>query len=456
MKKHICVNQSNMQELGVPPELVTKLYTLIKRTENGEEVWDAMDGTNIETSLCGSFKTGYTYEEYINKINEYFGNTLSIIADGYYILFEDSLVRDILVNSSLCENHIGITSEDIRKLTSLGELINNTYTPLFRETNIVTFDELSKLTNLTKINNYDFYGCTHLRSIDLTNIRDLGMYAFQNCTSLDIDVNMPNLVNHSGGAFMGSNIKSVINLGSINTIAPKSQTGRDDGMFEGCTNLESVHLSELITEIGKDSFRDCTALKNINIPIGLTSIKSYAFANCQSLTLKILYAPNVINIGNFIFSGSSIDIVYLNSLKTMQNDGKNNNSGYYNNSTYYRSIFATDRGVKTYKYLYFRDIEYFEPSSFARCNVNSLIINNETPPAAPLCPYNNRIFVSGSVTNIYVPASAVEVYKSHSDWSYYADNIKSIELMPKVATYEQFLEKQAEGDTTLYLIEEYM
>lgn len=465
-KLQLSIVQNN-EENNVPALLVTKLYNMVRRTENGEEIWDAMEKTKNENgediyvakpnALVGSFRTGYTYKEYIDNIHKYFGNTLHITADGYYLLFKDDAVRSILVNSDKCEDHVGITTEDIRKLTNFTVRINGANKQLFRETNITTFDELSKLTNLTKLNQNDFYGCTHLTSIDLSNIREIDGRVFMNCTSLTIDVDMPNLQVQYGGDFMNSNIKSVVNLGDITKISSAKGSGYTYGMFKNCTNLESVHLSELITELDSETFSGCTALKTINIPKGLTTLKGGAFGGCSSLTVPVFYMPNVTSVDRFIFSGSNISIVYMNKLKTMPD-------GDYVNYQYNSGVFATNRGNKTYKYIYFKDIEYIGSCAFVRCTVNSLIINNVNPPDFGIYEETNndgtirqeKIFVAGSITNIYVPATAVEKYKTHDKWSYYADNIKSIELMPKVSTYEEFLEKKEQGDTTLYLIEEYM
>lgn len=192
MKRHICVNQSNTQELGVPAEIITKLYNLVKRTENGEEVWDAMDEANIAKSLKGSIKLkGFTYEEYVKKINEYFIDTLNISSEGYYILFEDELTKNTLFRTIGWADE-GITAEQAAdiNLSVSGKAI--------RGTSISRFNEFKYFTSNGGL--YDlFSGCVSLKEITMPPI--VASWArtywdhspFHNCQSL-VKVNWNNCI----------------------------------------------------------------------------------------------------------------------------------------------------------------------------------------------------------------------------------------------------------------------
>lgn len=76
------------------------------------------------------------------------------------------------------------------------------------------------------------------------------------------------------------------------------------GAFWGCTNLESVKISNSVQVIGENAFQDCINLKSIVIPAFVTNIGAYAFANCKSLT-SIKIPSSVTNIFDHAFEGCS-------------------------------------------------------------------------------------------------------------------------------------------------------
>lgn len=86
-------------------------------------------------------------------------------------------------------------------------------------------------------------------------------YIFRNCTTL----------------------KDVTILKSENGLE-STQNRICSSAFWGCTNLESVKLSNSVQSIDDCAFQDCIKLKSIVIPSSVTSIGAYAFANCESLT----------------------------------------------------------------------------------------------------------------------------------------------------------------------------
>lgn len=56
-----------------------------------------------------------------------------------------------------------------------------------------------------------------------------------------------------------------------------------DGVFEDCTNLETVILGDSVTTIGNSAFKGCTDLKQLFIGSGVTKIGNSAFENCRKL-----------------------------------------------------------------------------------------------------------------------------------------------------------------------------
>ena len=82
-------------------------------------------------------------------------------------------------------------------------------------------------------------------------VTEIGDQAFSNCTGL------------TSVTFTDGN--STVTLGS--------------GLFEGCTNLKSAHLSDRIISINNRMFYGCSSLSTVEFPNQLTTIGKQAFAN---------------------------------------------------------------------------------------------------------------------------------------------------------------------------------
>ena len=105
------------------------------------------------------------------------------------------------------------------------------------------FYECSKLTAATMgslcktINNYGFYGCTALVSLNFGGVTTIGSYAFADCTALPI------------------------------TSIPATVTNIQSYAFSGCTKLSSLsfpHYSGFT--IGSYAFNGCSSLQNLYFP----------------------------------------------------------------------------------------------------------------------------------------------------------------------------------------------
>jgi hypothetical protein len=78
-------------------------------------------------------------------------------------------------------------------------------------------------------------------------------------------------------------------------------------VFQECKNLETLILSNKLTNISNDFCKDNSKLTSITIPASVTEMKGFAFNGCSSLKTVINYAENVTSIdGNFL-SGCPIE-----------------------------------------------------------------------------------------------------------------------------------------------------
>jgi hypothetical protein len=124
-------------------------------------------------------------------------------------------------------------------------------------------------TGLREIQTGTFYGCTSLRTVNMSQVVTIGTSAFNNCTALD-----------------------ALNLGStLVTIGSEA--------FFGCRNLINVTLPSTVITINEYAFRNCTGLRNLSLNEGLVTIHRGAFSGCSALnTLAIPNSVTTINSEN--------------------------------------------------------------------------------------------------------------------------------------------------------------
>ena len=85
-----------------------------------------------------------------------------------------------------------------------------------------------------------------------------------------------------------------------------------DSMFYRCMDINNIIISNGVTQINQYAFYECEKLENIEIPNSITIIDFYAFGYCKSLK-NITIPNNVITIGNNAFLGcESLTDIYLN------------------------------------------------------------------------------------------------------------------------------------------------
>lgn len=110
--------------------------------------------------------------------------------------------------------------------------------------------EVKNTGQLETIDEFGFYLCEHLGSIDIPGrVKEIGCDAFYFCTSL----------------------KDVALGEGVEVIA--------DGAFSKCESLTQIALPSTVRKIGKSAFLNCKTLDNISIPDGLVELGRDAFNN---------------------------------------------------------------------------------------------------------------------------------------------------------------------------------
>ena len=180
--------------------------------------------------------------------------------------------------------------------------------------------------------------------------------------------------------------------------------------FNQNKTIKSVTMLN-VTSIGTYAFCDCTALESVNIP-NLTTNSDRSFQN--NTKLKSIDFPLLEDVGrNICYGCSELESVNLPRATKL---------GWY--------VFTN---CKKLTVLDFPLLTYIEGNSFQGCSaLVTLILRSST-----LCTLNatNALASTPIATGtgyIYVPSALVEEYKSATNWSTYAEQIRAIEDYPEI------------------------
>lgn len=169
-----------------------------------------------------------------------------------------------------------------------------------------TFEYCEGLTKITIPNGVEtiqssaFSGCSALTSVTLPDslktISPLGI--FTGCTNLNtinVSENNENYSSIDGVVFSKDKTEIVVYpVGKTDSsyVIPDSVTSISNATFEYCSNLTEITIPNSVKSIGSNAFYRCYGLKSITIPDSVESIGSLAFGDCTSLEKIIL--PNSI------------------------------------------------------------------------------------------------------------------------------------------------------------------
>lgn len=348
---------------------------------------------------------GSIYEDDGKILKQYYPNLTLEITGGYYVKFADPEVQRILVEN-FSSDGVGMTSEDIAKVTSIGTVFKG-------NTLITSFEELSKFRQAQAIPANAFNGCTALRKIDLSNVETIGDYAFEGSGLQELYApNLKELLQPSeyNGIFMNSKIKHILSLGSIAYI-PKSNGNL--GCFRSCP-LETVVLPDTLTEIRSFAFANVTSVISMNLPLSLSRVESLPngiWADGLELNL-----PNLTYIDQ-VFAGLG--------LKKVLDLGSITNLSASSGSAEWNGVF---RGCSNLELVVLPStLVSIGVGTFYHCvNLKTLICNTETPPTLN----SSALIDTNAELAIYVPDASVEAYKTATNWSSFASRIKGISELP--------------------------
>lgn len=259
------------------------------------------------------------------------------------------------------------------------------------------------ITKEDSINEYAFYECVSLTSVELQNeVTEIGSCAFYNCHELK-NITLPDSITSIGNsAFAECSYLENIEI-------PDSVTSIGASAFSGCSKLASIEIPYGIQKIEGETFEHCRSLANVTIPNSVTNIGGEAFVGCWALA-NINIPNSVTCIDSSAFSGCGlISIIIPNSITWID-------AFVFKDCDKLTSIVIPDSVTDIYGMAFYgccslRSVYYCGTAD----KWNEIIIAGE-----------NTDLISIRVTNYYFIENENDVPNDYGDYWHYVDGVPTI------------------------------
>ena len=406
----------------------TKYYKMIKEESND-------GGYNWEISVPYQYTRGDVWEAYSEDCGGVVGHfkfygahiqggcaPIEIECDSSTTLTDSELIsemgkcrnlgRDMIFSGAVGDCVSVIGTEFLKNAYNLSSItvsdsVIEVGSSAFTNTEINSFNAM----NLTTIGNGAFSSCSNLTEFNFGKVQTIGASAFSNCSALTSNVSSSTITNIGGGAFYKCSGITEVYLPNIENLGSTA--------FWSCGSLEKVTLGNLAT-IGDDTFPYCSNLKEVVITTNKNNVTlGYGnFSHCPSLSSATI--SGVTTLGYGVLSDCSgltnitlsTGLVNLGIYVSIAGDGVFEGCTSLVNVTLPSTVTTIGERV------------------FYGCsNLTNLTVLATTPPTFNhpwMYDVTGGAFKGTSLSNIYVPSSSVESYKSATGWSNYSSIIQPI------------------------------
>ncbi|MBD5257371.1 MAG: leucine-rich repeat protein [Barnesiella sp.] len=267
--------------------------------------------------------------------------------------------------------------------------------------------------SVTTIGDSAFSGCTGFTGwLTIGNsVTTIGDRAFYRCYNFDGALTLGNSVTTIGDYAFESCYKfrgSLIIGNSVTTIG--------DHAFSHCYSFGgSLTIGKSVTTIGDYAFNYCTGLSgSLDISDSVTTIGDCAFYKCESLTGSLTIGDSVTTIGEaaFMYCKGFTGPLTIGPSVTLVKD----------------HAFRACTGISSLE-IKSANLKIGAKAFADMTALQSITCSSITPPECVYSEDNNIIFSNYDIP-LYVPAKAVEEYKTATEW----EKFKNIEAINVPAT----------------------
>ncbi len=138
---------------------------------------------------------------------------------------------------------------------------------------VSTINEVVIPDSVTYIGQFAFWGCKELTTINLNNITNIGIGAFQECAKLSGITFSDKLTSIGDYAFWNCAAIAAVDF-------PEALETIGEGAFWGCEALTKVEIPAAVKDVGRAAFMYCSKLAEVNVLGAETDIGLKAFDAC--------------------------------------------------------------------------------------------------------------------------------------------------------------------------------
>ena len=309
-----------MNDWGINYHQTNPLFHTHELYANGELVTEIIIPDSISKINVGAFARCTSITSVIIP-----SHVTSVGADAFYACSKLASVTIMGGNISIyskaffdCNNINNVVTSSIENWLSIS--FNTEYSnplcyahKLYIDNNEV--NELIIPNTISKINNYQFYGCESIKKVKIPNsITNIGTMAFRLCynivevanlSSLSIsagDSNYGFVAYYSSVVYNDDDNDKIVNDGVVLYYKENEEEYHVIGLID--KTITDIQLNQNVTIIRKYAFYKCNNVKNIIIPKNVTTIEDFAFGECTDL-LTVTFEENseLTSIGMNAFSG---------------------------------------------------------------------------------------------------------------------------------------------------------